>query len=464
MRLILGLLGVSCFFFSADLARAEWKGSANVDFTAAGLLWPNGKLDPDTKTARDIFTLKIPASLKNGRAVRFRFLPVLQADPENPSRVDPQHPDRNERYYWDIQEGYLQLQFLPWTFQIGQNVQTWGDTDVFNPIDVVNARRYYDPFLSEKLGSPTVLIKREWETVIAEALYIPWQPETLLPGEQSRWLPRDIYHSRAFDGQSDGLGHTFSGTVNVPANLSYHFGRKAVLSAATRDNFGARLKFRLPGFDWTLAGFQGAAVSPAVNITDLPGASITLNPGSSKADITLGPNVYLQALYYKTRMLGTSFVLVAGDFLVKGASAQNHVVSKLDGVIANRLPKDDWSNALGLERTFTVGAGSLTALLQGTYVKRDENLDSGSVSLARMFDQAAMVGLRWAPNEKWTVLASALYDIKYKGNLQHAEAAYKFADGFTGKLSGDLLDGETQTPLGTYRRNDRVMLSLNVVK
>jgi hypothetical protein len=75
-----------------------------------------------------------------------------------------------------------------------------------------------------------------------------------------------------------------------------------------------------------------------------------------------------------------------------------------------------------------------------------------------------MVGLRWAPNEKWAVLASGLRDIKFLGDFEHFEASYKVAEGVSAKVAGDRLNGQPETPLGTYKRNSRVMLSLNMQK
>ncbi len=434
-------------------ARAEWKSSANVDVTAEGLYWASGILRPDKNRARALGTVKVPMGLRNGRTLRFRLLPIFQSDHLSPSK--------NERYFWDIQEGYMQLQFLPWTIQLGQNVQTWGDTDVFNPLDVVNARRYFDPFRSEKLGAPTLLVKREWESFFFEAIYIPRQRETLLPGEESRWLPRDVYRSRRFEGVDIGGGQTLSGNINLPSDMRYHYNKPSVLSAVLNDNFGARMKFRFSGFDWTIAGFQGAATTPSVNLDNPTTFSIYVRPGATSVDLNVQPDIFLKALYYKTRMVGTSFVWVLGDFLVKGASAHTAILSNAEDGL---LPKETWENALGLERTFGLGSGSLTALAQGTYVKRPEKLDTNSVSLTRMFDRAAMAGLRWAPNERLTVLASVLYDIHYKGHLEHAEIGYKLKDGLLGKLGADMLDGKAETPLGTYRRNDRVFISLNLQK
>ncbi len=443
------VVGLLCVYSLSS--GAEWKSSANIDVNLEGLYWTAGKLPPDNNQTRAIGTLKIPMALKHGRTLKFRVLPIVQSDYYSPSK--------DERFYWDAQEAYMQLQFLPWTIQLGNNVQTWGDTDVFNPLDVVNARRYYDPFRSEKLGAATILIKREWESFFFEALYIPRQRQTKIPGDQSRWLPREVYKSRSYEGVTLG-NSTLSGVINLPADIRYHYVEPAILTAATSDNFGGRLKFRLPGFDWTLAGFQGASTAPSVN---LYGVEILTNLAfnAKSVDVNVANDIYLQPVYFKSRMLGTSFVWVLGDFLVKAASAQNHIISSY---YEGQLPKDSLENALGFERTFSLGSGSVTALAQGTYVKRDEKLDNNSISLSRMFDRAAMLGLRWAPNERLTAVASLLYDIQFKGNLEHLETSYKVHDGWLAKVGADLLAGKPETPLGTYRRNSRVIVSLNVQK
>lgn len=440
------VVAVLCLFPLSS--RAEWKASGNIDLTAEGLYWTGGKVGPDDRTLRGIGTLKLPATLRHNRSFRIRALPLVQWDPENPSK--------KEREYYDLQEGYLQWQGLPWTVQLGYNVQTWGDTDVFNPLDVVNARRYYDPFRSEKMGAPTALIKHEREKFFLEALWIPVQRETKVPGENSRWLPRDVYKSRTIE---NAFG---SAVLRLPDTLTYRYQQHIEQDNALKHNFGARLKFRFEGFDWTLAGFDGAATAPAVNIRSLR-ALTTVAYDASTLQINVDPNtpITLRGIYYRSRMLGTSFVWVLGDFLVKGASAYTKVISKLPN---DQLPLDSHENALGFERTFSIGEGSITALAQGTYVSRKDRADANSVSLARMFDKAAMMGLRWAPSEKLTATASFLYDIRYKGHFEHIDLGYKIADGWSAKLAGDIMSGRPETPIGTYDRNDRITVSLNMTK
>lgn len=427
---------------SGSARAAEWKASLNGETEVEGVHW-SSKGVPDTKQNRFIFTQRLPGTVRYGRALRFRFQPLVQADPGNASRT--------ERFYWDFPEAYFQWQALPWTVQVGMNVYNWGDTDVFNPLDVVNARRYFDPFRSEKRGAPAISVKKDFEKFFVEGIYLPVQRKTLLPGENSRWLPRDVYRSRSFDVQQ-GL----QAKILLPSVVTYHYMAADERENALQNNFGARVKFRFSGFDWTLAAFEGAAVTPAVNLRDLPILQVT---AVADGVVTFSPessDIFIQPVYYRNRVGGTSFTLVAGDFLVKGASAYSSPKKK-----QSDLPAKSWENVLGLERTFSIGSGSLTALAQGTYVQRSDRLDTNTVSLARMFDRAGMGALRWSPNEQVTVLGSYLRDIHFKGNLVHSELSVKVADGWKAKASGDYLSGATETPLGTYKMNKRATISLN---
>jgi hypothetical protein len=271
-----------------------------------------------------------------------------------------------------------------------------------------------------------------------------------VPGENSRWLPREVYRVRSLP-----ISNGMAARVLLPSNIRYHYADDVEVDHALDNNFALRLKFRLPNFDWTIAGYQGAASTPDVRLRQLTVNTTSTAPDLSLVTVTVDPDITLQAGYYPVRMTGTSFAWVLGDFLVKGASAYTHTMNR-----RYDLPARTWENVLGLERTFGVGKGSLTALVQGTYVDRGDAIDTNTVSLARMFDKGVMGALCWAPNESWTATASYLRDIKFGGDLWHGEATYKITDGWRAKASGDVLSGKTETPLGTYQKNDRVTVSL----
>lgn len=437
MRFWFVLVFFSALSFSLNAAAAsDWKTSFGAEVKLEALQ-QDEKVGPDTKTTRPIGTVKLPTTIRYGKRWRLRLLPIVQSDPENVSK--------RERFHFDPQEAYLQWSQLPWTLQLGYNVVQWGDTDVFNPLDVVNARRYWDPFRSEKLGAPGVFLKKDWESFFVEALYIPQQRKTEVPGEKSRWMPRDVYKSRS-------VGTTFGpARIVLPSNLNYQYMEPLELDNALDNNFGARVKFRFSGFDWTIAGFQGAATAPAVNLRRITATGTSLNP----LTFVVNPDIFLQAAYYKTRMTGTSFAWVLGDFLVKGVVAYTKPISK-----RNDLPVRIWENALGFERTISIGEASVTMIAQGTYVDRGDAVDTNSVSLSRMFDRAGMLAARVALSEKTTLLLSGLRDFRFVGNLFHGEVGYKIRDGWKLDLSADILGGAAETPLGTYKRNDRATLGL----
>lgn len=420
----------------ATPAIADWKATQGGEVELGSGWW--FKSSPDSEPFRPTVGTRITGTYRNSSGIRIRVNPLFRADPKSPSV--------RERWFADPQEAYLQWQKLPWTLQAGWNVHTWGDTDVFNPLDVVNQRNYWDPMKSEKLGSPTLLVKHDFESFFVEGLYIPRQRRSMLPGEKSRWMPQNVYRSRSV-GTDYGPGR-----IVLPARINYQYLAPLELNSALDHNFGLRMKFRFSGFDWTLAGFEGASPTPMVNLRQITATATSLVP---ELTFTVDPDIWLQATWYRSRMLGTSFVWVVDDFLVKGASAVSKPTSS-----RRDLPPQTWENVLGLERTFYMGDQSITLLAQSTWVDRQDQLDTSSVSLARMFDRAFMGGLRWAPSERFTVVLSRLRDTRYKGDLTHGEASFKVADGWNVKLAGDALSGAAETPLGTYEGNDRASLFL----
>ena len=442
MKLLLLALIFAISSLSSPMACAEeWKTSFGAEAEVEGLGWLGGDVGPDNLTYRGIYSAKLPTTIRYGRAFRFRALPYVQWDPKNVSK--------SERFYYDLPEGYFQWQNLPYTVQVGLNVFTWGDTDVFNPLDVVNPRRYFDPFRSEKIGTPAVVVKREFENFFVEGVYIPFQRKTRVPGENSRWLPRDVYRIRSFDLGSGSA----PARIVLPDDLRYYYEPTGEVDQALRNNFAVRAKFRLSGFDWTLAAYQGASATPDVRPLNVTAETTSLANG--EYTINVDPDVSLQATYYPVRMTGTSFTWELGDFLVKGAAAYTAVLNR-----RYDLPARLWENAVALERTFSVGKGSLTALLQATIVERGDQLDTNSVSLIRMFERAGMGALRWAPNEDLTVTASYLRDTRYGGGVFLSDISYKVRDGWRLRASTVIMNGPQETPIGTYAANDRATISL----
>lgn len=430
--LLLSLLSIPRLTFAED-----WKPSANADFKTNALYYP--QQISATQGHEERLSVRAPMGLRYKKNWRARVTPLAEFSPGNSSPT--------ERDYLEMQEAYLQWQSLPVTVLAGLNTVSWGATDVFNPLDVINQHIYYDPLQSEKRGAPMLMIKTDFSPLQFEAIYIPKERRTLLPGVKSRWLPRDVYKTRS-------LGTSFGPVrLNLPSTMDYSYSEDKTLDHALINNFGFRTQLALSGVDLSAIAYDGVAATPAVGIKT---ATLTATSVYAGQDLIfdVDPAVGLQATFYRERVFGASAVVVMGDTLLKTEAAYTHVVSK-----RTDLPDHVEEYVMGLERNLNIFKDGVTALLQGTYVRNSLGDDGAATSLSRMFDKSATLGLRYAP-EKWSIVASGLYDIKYKGKLGHFEVARKLSDPVEIKLTCDILAGKQETPIGTYRKNDRFIAGL----
>lgn len=232
--------------------------------------------------------------------VSFRVSPVLQADPFNNSS--------SERYWADLPEGYFQIKSLGSIgkslggFVVGFNTFTWGVTDVYNPLDIVSARRWEDPLNSEKLGAPSVSFHTEIAGVSIQGIYIPFQRKSILPGDNSRWLPRTPFQAQTglFEGQV--------ATVLPPPTLDYQYLDDQTLNNALTNNFGVRLETHLPSLDLSFVAFDGAAPLPATDL-NLTG---TVTDVSDQIMIASGSLIGISPVYYRQFVGGASATYALG--------------------------------------------------------------------------------------------------------------------------------------------------------
>jgi hypothetical protein len=423
--------------FAAVTAQAdEWKSTlhGDVEFDStnyAQSIAPTNQFLESTNGALD-------ESIRYGKNFRIKLDPVAQADPLN-------HSD-SERYWFDLPQGYAQYQSSGWTFQGGYNTYTWGVTDGYNPLDVVSARRYEDPLNAQKLGAFSTSIKKDWGSFSIEGIYIPHQRSSVLPGNNSRWLPREVFTTTSV---SNG---TQSATLNLPPDVDYSFSPQAERDGALENNFGFRAQFSglVSGLDASLEAFEGAGATPAIDVT----ASGNVTQLQPSVVIQADPNIALTPVYYRQRMYGGSLVYANFGMIFRTEVAITRLIST--GI---DLPGNSEEYILGIERAITIADKDLTVLLQGTHARHDQALTDSTVSLYRIFDRAVILGLRYAFSEKLTVLGSGLLDTESHGSLTHLEASYALTDDWKLGLAGDILQGANYTPIGTYHENDRLIAS-----
>jgi hypothetical protein len=450
IKILIAGIALLCLFTSIDMAFAKWKYRVTPLLRNSSLYYPESI--PNTDQFRSQFQAELNAVYRWEKWFKVVAQPVATYDPTARKSVKPigvvekDVVANSEQTFLDLREAYMQFRFRPFTLTMGNQIFSWGVTDGFSPTDVVNSRRLVSPLSSEKIGAPAATISWIQGDFDLELLYIPLQRRSILPGEDSRWLPRSFYVSRSFENT----------VLKLPNNVRYYYLRPETIDSALHHNFGARLRSQLGGLDLSFIYFEGATNSPAVNLS-LSGTFERLPTASQEGILALDPNVGLRPVFFKKRVYGGTLVYPIGDVIVKLESAFTKQISQN---ARKALPGDFQEHVASLEYDFPISSGKLTSILQGTYSKFETASENGTTSLSRIFEGAVATGLRYSSENNWAVIATTLWDTKYKGAVYVLSGDYKPLDNLTTSLSASVLDGQGLTPLGTYRKNDLATLTL----
>lgn len=410
----------------------EWALGADVKFES---LYFAEDIGANTNQNLNKFTLNPNYRWKYLENLRF----VLKGD----FTWDPQNKSTEEQTFTDLSDLYLKFSKGSWSFQAGYATYAWGTTDGYSPLDVINSKQYYDPLHSKKLGAPSVAFNWTGESVSLDAVYIPLQRESLLPGPQSRWLPRDVYVPEVPDNNL---------VLLLPKDLRFHYGARTQLDEALKNNGALRLQAHVANIDLTVMAFEGAPSFPLVEPL-VDGNVIQVSP---KTVVQMNPDVTLNLKDYRERRAGFSFVSSQYDFLLKYAGSYAQPL----GDYAN-LPGWTQENVLGLEKTFEVGSeGTLIAILQHSFIESERSNDS-NLSFTEIFRRAFMLGGRLSWKEVWVFNFLGLYDSKNFSHLGEFGISRRFFDAWTLTANATVIDGPETSTLGTYRKNDSYALSLS---
>ena len=377
-----------------------------------------------------------PSSNKD---LRFHFSPYFYSDPSAPSQ--------SEQFFFDVPLLNVERTTGDFVIKAGINSIAWGFTDVFNPLDVVSAHRYMDPMNSEKRGVPSLDINYEHDAWRLEALYVPDQLTSTLPGDKSRWLPRDLTFDRS----------TNFGEVILANQFEYSYDSPAVRDDALHNNFGFRVERHGSGLDLSAIFYKGAPTAPTMLISHLSAQALSVVDPSKP--IVLANKITLLPTYYTRETFGVGAVLTLESAIIRFEATNSDRMDNEDDI-----PGWAQNAVIGIEKNISVGADStVTALLQATWGNHEDQADNTITSLDRIFDQSFLLGFRLTTSTAWGASLAGLYDARYQGGYATLKIDRKVRDGMTASLGSDWLDGSAGTPLGTYRRNKRVSMELAVL-
>jgi hypothetical protein len=417
---------------AALAAESPWDLGADLRFETVA--WPQA-YGENTNSSLNRLQLIPTLTGKPSVLLRFYFKPELFWDPQNNS------PE--ERLFLNLGEAYVRLQGETTSLQLGSNIVNWGVTDGYNPLDVVNSRQYFDPLHSKKLGAVGAILSHATEASDQALIFIPENQASMLPGTESRWLPRQVFIPWSPDANE---------ILILPDTLRYHYRSPEVLDRALSNNVAARLQWHWSGIDVGVIGYEGVASFPILQ----PEITGTIEQVSPRVIIRTDPDVILRVKQYRTRVVGYSWVSSQSNFLLKYASSYS-VSLGTDPL----LPGWEHRNIVALERNFQPRETiAITAVLQYAFVNSERSNDS-NLSVNEIFRRAWMAGFRWSFGDAWTATALGLYDTVHFSHFQDLSIARRFYDIWTLQANAVLISGAPDTPLGVYDHNDTYTLSLS---
>lgn len=386
--------------------------------------------------------LILDANGKNKFTKKFRFQWRAYA------LANPESKDSPEKAYWDIPEAFVEIKASSATrVRFGMNTVNWGVTDLSSPSDVVNPSAFFHPMRIVKRGSPMVELDYDKEVIGVHALYIPRQRRSVLPSDDSRWLPRQFLVNVT----------TEAGTIDVPKFLEYDIEgdeimdngskRNNLTTNALDHNAGLRLSSHLGSLDLYAMHFEGAAPQPKLR------PSITIVSGSPNF-VAQSP-IKLTPIFYRVRTSSAGFVYAAEKIILRAESAYQHTINK-DPLLQPWM----WSSVAAAETTLNLGRTSMILLTQFYYTVNPQAPDNLISSSYRLFDRTGVLGARWAWSDQLTFTGSLLFEANTKGIFALLGFERKISDSLRWGLSWRDFSAPEEGLIKTYDRNDHATLDL----
>ncbi|WP_413558977.1 hypothetical protein [Bdellovibrio sp. HCB209] len=427
------LLLITFITIGTPMAMAESEWSFGADVSMSDQYFPE---EYGEDTNNNLLKIEIDPLVrwKHGERWRFYLKPVLVADPDNKSS--------EEKFFADPTEAYIKFKKDVLTISAGYHVVTWGVTDGYNPVDFINRKQIYDPIRSKKLGAASIIVSESLKWFDYDFIYIPRATTSLMPGEESRWLPREVFIPQV---PQNNL------VLILPENLRYHWGTERTLDNALDNNFGLRLQKSFSIFDISISGYDGAAPYPIIE----PQVTGTITQVSPKTVIEVDPDVYLNRKEHRIRQGGFTLVSRQWDFLFKYATSYTS-----DHGQYYNLPGWIHESVVGLEKTFNFSDAMLIGILQYSFLDTERKNDS-NISITEIFRAAWMAGGRLTWKEVWNASFLGLYDTVHYSYYLQASLGRRFFDSWNVSLTADSIAGSSENPLGLYSKNDSYLLTIS---
>ena len=413
--------------------------------------------------------------------------------------VDPRLAFQNLTPAVEFQEAWADV-FLPRVdLRLGLQKFAWGKLDTFNPTDVLNPRRYTDPFVLResdlKIGVPALRASYfpesfSWiESPSATAIWIPMPISFRFPLQRERWYPPAANVPEDIDIPPGSLGAGLPGTTvnttletrNQRAPWRFENGAGALRFAATT-----------LGADWSLVYYDGPETAPAFDfdISVLsPGAQAKLAMGQSPTleDLTqLDGAAVLQPRLARIHLVGGDLAVAFGGLTARAEFAYG----------AGRLVPRSTAELLGIDSLVAAVGPQVPQLIAGLLRGESVPVDLGPLFVRRdVFEWGVGADYPWrgwvpvlqvnqsvvldnditllVPDVDTRLLAAlrrSFVDDRLAAELVGVQglersyttvqlrATYSFTDEFWVRVGYLAIAGTRNSVIGQYRDNDQVFV------
>ena len=329
--------------------------------------------------------------------------------------------------------------------QAGSFIKAWEGTDGLNPMDVATMKNLRDPLNSENLGSWGLAFSGGEGLFTWDLLYVPWQTQSRFPGEKSAWWPR----STNLPLEND------KAKLILPSQPEYEFLPRDTKGQPLQNNYGARVQMHGESWDFSLAGFDGAAQIPAFGI-EANGAVISY--ANSQPTIQMTGKVEIRPLDYRRRTIASALVYTHESWIFRIAG--RHDETTTDSIAEDPLhllPTWSEQSVAGLETTVTLGEQNVIFSLQGAYGNRPDS--GGTASAADLFQRAVLYGVRWPWSDTVTITYFGFVDTRNQASLNRLSWQKKITDPSTVEFYIDRINGPDDSLLGIWADQSRASLA-----
>ena len=307
--------------------------------------------------------------------------------------------------------------------------------DILDPLDYQQPKNYLDPLHSGKLS----LLGLKAEVAVNNYLtfevgYTPENRIPVIPQESSAWYPRE--------GVLPTESESF--LITLPANPNYQISNKERSKDDLKNNYIFKTKITTSYTDIVLQVAETLSSSPEISPT-LTGNLISASP---VYQIELTNPIQLDVRWKKVKNYGGGFniPLESMGLIIKVFSNQEITENK-----------KTLMSTVAFEKTM----GSLIAILEATTQTINSRVDNSNLStMTNLYNNAQALGLRYAPSDRFSLLAGGLYDSAHGSYVGTLRPKYLFTQNAYVELQLIAVGGKKASLLSYFDKADSASLKI----